>query len=205
MKSLYHWLPVAVHKHLYDRCYSSVVCLFCGDVEFLDHVFICFFDAAGHAWLLDAHASFWEVQSGFSRSTLCVSHLLASCFSNAIISTTLYKSFVFNDWYREFFSVFKNAKIAASNIVCFVREFCFTFHNEFWLVHTKHRVFMKRNRLIPCDDSIPVLVSGLPMVLSAGVVRLLDVVEAFGVGFGFYKSCLFFSGIGDFVSVKIGA
>ncbi|KAG9299734.1 hypothetical protein G9A89_013094 [Geosiphon pyriformis] len=57
MKSFHHWLPVAVHKCLYNRCYSSVVCLFCGDVEFLNHVFVCPFDAAGHAQLLDAHVS----------------------------------------------------------------------------------------------------------------------------------------------------
>ncbi|KAG9284979.1 hypothetical protein G9A89_009789 [Geosiphon pyriformis] len=147
-------LSVTVHKHLYDKCYLSVVCLFCGDVEFSDHVFICPFDAAGHAQLLNAH-------------------LLASCFSNATISTTLCKGF--------------DAKVAASNIVCFVHEFCFTFYDKFWLVHAKHQAFMERNRLIPHDGSIPALVSGLPMVLLAGMIRLLGVVKAFGVGFSFRK------------------
>ncbi|KAG9286347.1 hypothetical protein G9A89_014513 [Geosiphon pyriformis] len=138
IKSLYHQLSVTVRKYLYDKCYPSMVCLFCGNVEFLDHVFICLFDAASHAWLLDAHASFWETRFGLSQSTLCVSQLLASCFSDATISTTLCKGFVFNDWYYEFFSVFKNAKIVASNIVCFVHKFCFIFCDEFWLVHAKH-------------------------------------------------------------------
>ncbi|KAG9293664.1 hypothetical protein G9A89_019001 [Geosiphon pyriformis] len=183
----------------------SVVCLFCGDVEFSDHVFVCSFDATGCAQLLDVYASFWEVQSGLSQSTLCVLHLLTSCFSDATISTTLCKDFVFNDWYCESFSVFKNAKVAALNIVCFVHEFCFIFHDEFWLVHAKHRAFIERNRLIPHDGFIPALVSGLPMMLLASVIRLLGVVEAFGIGFGFHKSCLFFSGIGDFVSVRISA
>ncbi|KAG9291688.1 hypothetical protein G9A89_022107 [Geosiphon pyriformis] len=72
MKSLHYWLSVTVHKHLYNRCYPNVVCLFCNDVEFSDHVFVCPFDAAGCAKLLDAHASFWEMQSGLSQSTLCV-------------------------------------------------------------------------------------------------------------------------------------
>ncbi|KAG9304896.1 hypothetical protein G9A89_010758 [Geosiphon pyriformis] len=151
MKSLYYRLPIAVYKCLYDKCYPSVVCLFCDDVEFLDHVFVCPFDAAGCAQLLN---------------------LLSSCFSDTTISITLYKGFVFDDWYCEFFLVFKNAKI--------------------------------RNRLILHNGSIPALVSGLPMVLSAGVIRLLGVVEAFGIGFSFYKPCLFFSGIGDFVSIRIG-
>ncbi|KAG9296440.1 hypothetical protein G9A89_015032 [Geosiphon pyriformis] len=161
MKSSHHQLSVTVRKHLYNRCYPSVVCLFCGDVKFSDH----------------------ETRSGLSQSTSCVLQLLASCFSDATISTTLYKGFVFDDWYCEFFSVFKDAKVVALNIVCFVHE----------------------NRLIPHDGSIPVLVSGLSTVLSASVIRLLGVIKAFGIGFGFHKPCLFFSGIRDFVSVKIDA
>ncbi|KAG9299611.1 hypothetical protein G9A89_020782 [Geosiphon pyriformis] len=127
IKSLHYRLPVAVRKYLYDRCYLSVVCLFCGDVEFLDHVFICPFEAFGHVRFLDTHASLWEVRSGLSHSI----------------------------------------------------------------------------SLIPCDNSISALVPGLPAVLSAGMVRLLGVIEAFGVSFGFCKSRLFFSGIGNLVSVKI--
>ncbi|KAG9305255.1 hypothetical protein G9A89_001517 [Geosiphon pyriformis] len=41
--------------------------------------------------------------------------------------------------------------------------------------------------------------------LSFGVTRLLGVAKVIGVGFGFRKSCLFFSGIGNEVSVHIGA
>ncbi|KAG9295586.1 hypothetical protein G9A89_003889 [Geosiphon pyriformis] len=186
MKSLHHRLSVAMHKHLYDGCYSSVVCLSCGNIEFSDYVFVCLFETAGRAQFLDAHVSLWETRSGLSQSTLCVSQLLASCFSNATISTTLYKGFVFDNWYHKFLLVFKDAEVAALNIVCFVS-------------------FMERNRLIPHDGSIPALVPGLPTVLSANVIRLLGVIEAFGVGFGFCKSCLFFSDIGNFVSVKIGA
>ncbi|KAG9287895.1 hypothetical protein G9A89_017490 [Geosiphon pyriformis] len=51
---------------------------------------------------------------------------------------------------------------------------------------------MEKNKLIPHDESISALVSGLSAVLSAGVVRLLGVIEAFSID------------IGDLVSVKIG-
>ncbi|KAG9292836.1 hypothetical protein G9A89_016198 [Geosiphon pyriformis] len=34
MKALYYWLSVAVCKCLYNKCYLSVVCLFCGNVDF---------------------------------------------------------------------------------------------------------------------------------------------------------------------------
>ncbi|KAG9298770.1 hypothetical protein G9A89_012838 [Geosiphon pyriformis] len=56
MKALYNQLPVAMCKQLYDKSYPSVVCLFCGDVEVLDHAFSCLFDADDYAWLLDTHA-----------------------------------------------------------------------------------------------------------------------------------------------------
>ncbi|KAG9294341.1 hypothetical protein G9A89_001846 [Geosiphon pyriformis] len=39
MKALHHWLPVAVWKHLYNRLYPNILCLYCGNVEASDHVF----------------------------------------------------------------------------------------------------------------------------------------------------------------------
>ncbi|KAG9296172.1 hypothetical protein G9A89_014764 [Geosiphon pyriformis] len=41
MKVLHKRLLVAVRKRLYNRCYSSVQCLLCGEVELPDHVFTC--------------------------------------------------------------------------------------------------------------------------------------------------------------------
>ncbi|KAG9290693.1 hypothetical protein G9A89_011656 [Geosiphon pyriformis] len=72
MKALHFWLPVTVPKRLYDRRYSSVVCLFCGDIEISDHVFLCLHNATGHACLLDAHALAWEILSGLFHSSSCV-------------------------------------------------------------------------------------------------------------------------------------
>ncbi|KAG9306299.1 hypothetical protein G9A89_018182 [Geosiphon pyriformis] len=72
MKTLHFRLSVAVRKRLYDRRYSSVVCLFCSDVEISDHVFLCLHDAADCACLLDAHALTWEALSGLSHSSSCV-------------------------------------------------------------------------------------------------------------------------------------
>ncbi|KAG9287439.1 hypothetical protein G9A89_023811 [Geosiphon pyriformis] len=185
-------LPVAVHKRLYDRRYSSVVYLYCGDVEISDHVFFCSHDATGRVQLLDIYASAWETLSGLSWSSSCVG-----------VGTALYKGFFFNNWYHESVSVFKDSKVRANKIVDFVRGFCLAFQNDIWLVCTKHRAFMEKHSLISCDGSTPASVSGLSMVFSAGVVRLLGVAEAFGVGFGFRKFCPFFSSIGDLVSVRI--
>ncbi|KAG9306593.1 hypothetical protein G9A89_004790 [Geosiphon pyriformis] len=204
MKALYYQLPVAVRKRLYDRKYLSVVCLFCGDIETLDHVFSCPQDAVGHACLLGAHASAWEALFGLSRSFLCVLQALAFCVSEVGIGVALCKGFVFDEWFCESVLVFKDSKEGAKKIVSFVHEFCLAFQDDVWLVRTRHRVFIEKHGLILRDGSAPASVSGLPMVFLAGVVRLLGVAKAFGVGFGFHKFCSFFSGIGDPVSVHIG-
>ncbi|KAG9291673.1 hypothetical protein G9A89_022092 [Geosiphon pyriformis] len=39
MKALYCWLPVTIQKCIYDKCYPSVLCLYCGEVEVSNHVF----------------------------------------------------------------------------------------------------------------------------------------------------------------------
>ncbi|KAG9297165.1 hypothetical protein G9A89_019446 [Geosiphon pyriformis] len=183
MKALYHQLPVAVHKRLYDRRYPSVVCLFCGNVETSDHVFSCPQNAVGRARLLGAHASAWEALSGLFRSSSCILQTLASCVSEVGVGVALYKGFVFDEWFHESVSVFKDSKEGARRIVSFVHEFCLAFRDDVWLVQARHRAFMERHGLIPRDGSALASVSGLPMVFSASVIRLLGVAKAFEVGF----------------------
>ncbi|KAG9302945.1 hypothetical protein G9A89_022362 [Geosiphon pyriformis] len=203
MKALHHCLLVAVCKHLYNRSYSSIICLFCGNVEVLNHVFSCPFDAAGCVQLVKIHASAWEACSDLSRSFSCVLQLLSTCFSDVGIGTALCKGFVFKEWYCESAAVFRDSKIAAQNIVAFMHEFCLVFCDNVWLVRAKHQVVMEKSGMILHNGSVLVSVSGLSLVLLAGVVRLLGIVDAFGVYFGFCKSCLFFFGLGNMVSVHI--
>ncbi|KAG9290996.1 hypothetical protein G9A89_012868 [Geosiphon pyriformis] len=77
--------------------------------------------------------------------------------------------------------------------------------SNIWSVHAKHYAFMEKNRLIPLDSLVPVSVSSLVLELLARVVKLLGITNAFGVHFGFCKSCLFFSGVSDLVLVHIAA
>ncbi|KAG9304742.1 hypothetical protein G9A89_003916 [Geosiphon pyriformis] len=205
MKALHHWLPVVVHKRLYNKHYPSVVCLFCGDVEVSDHAFFCLFDANGHARLLNTHAAVWGVHSDLAHSSSGVLWLLSTCVSNVSVSTALCKSFVFKDWFHESVSVFKDSRKASQNIVAFVHEFSLTFWEDIWLVCAKHHTFIEKNGLIPCNGSAPVPISGLSLRLSSGMTWLMGVAKIIGVGFGFCKSCLFFSGIGGEVSVHIDA
>ncbi|KAG9296956.1 hypothetical protein G9A89_003670 [Geosiphon pyriformis] len=205
MKALHYCLPVAVRKQLYNKGYPNVMCLFCGNVEISDHVFLCPFNTGDCAWLMNAHASVWETCSGLSHSTLCVLQLLSACTSDAVVSTAICKGFVFNEWYHEFLSVFKDSKTVAQNIVAFVCEFSLVFHDDIWLVCAKHKAVMEKGGLILCDGSIPISVSGFPLVLSSGVVKLLSIADALGISFGFRKSSLFFSDVGNLVSVRIDA
>ncbi|KAG9303194.1 hypothetical protein G9A89_000729 [Geosiphon pyriformis] len=204
IKALHHQLSVVMHKWLYDKQYLSVMCLFCGDVEVSDHVFSCSFDANGRAQLLNAHAAVWGVCSGLAHSSSGVSQLMSTCVSDISVSTALCKGFVFKDWFHESVFVFKDSRIAGQNIVVFVHEFSLAFWEDIWLVRAKHHAFMEKNGFILCDGSVPVSISGLSLGLSSGVTRLLGVAEVIGVGFGFCKSCLFFSGIEDKISVHIG-
>ncbi|KAG9306141.1 hypothetical protein G9A89_016045 [Geosiphon pyriformis] len=203
IKTLHHWLPVAVCKRLYDRRYPSVVCLFCGDVETLDYVFSCPQDAIGRAHLLGAHASAWKALSGLSHSSSCVLQALASCISEVEIGVALCKGFVFDEWFHESVLVFNDSDESTKRIVSFVHGFCLAFRDDIWLVRARHQAFMEKRGLILRDGSTLVLVSGLSKVFLAGVIRLLRVAEAFEVGFGFRRFCPFFLGIGDLVSVHI--
>ncbi|KAG9294181.1 hypothetical protein G9A89_021540 [Geosiphon pyriformis] len=149
IKTLHYRLPVAVQKCIYDKCYPSVLYLYCGKVEVSDHVFSCVIDNS------------------------------------------------------EAVTVFHDLKVAGVKITDFMHSLCSAFRNDIWLVCTKHCAFMEKNGLIPVNGSIPILVFGSVLRLSPGVIKLLGVTEAFGVLFGFHKSCSFFSDIGDMVSVNI--
>ncbi|KAG9302710.1 hypothetical protein G9A89_005184 [Geosiphon pyriformis] len=203
MKALYHHFPVAVRKCLYDRSYLSIVCLFCDEVEVSDHVFSCFSDTDSHANLLDTYVAAWEVRSGLSRFFLCILQLLSTCISDVTVSMALCKGFVFGNWYQESVSVYKDPKVAVVNIVNFVCEFCLAFRDNIWLVYVKHRAIMEKNKLIPCDDFIPVTVSGFSTWLSAEVIRLLGVADALGINFEYHKCCLFYAGVDNMASVHI--
>ncbi|KAG9297303.1 hypothetical protein G9A89_001992 [Geosiphon pyriformis] len=190
IKALHYQLSVAVRKCLYNRSYLSVLCLYYSKIEMLDHVFSCEVNNSAWRWLLESHMKSWKALSGLFHSLLNVLHLLSSCVSGSLVLTTLYKGFVFNNWFHEAVLVFHNPKVASLKIV----EFAFC---------VKHCAYMEKNRLIPLDSLIPISLSGLSLKFSAGVVNLLGVVEAFSISFGYHKCCLFFSGIGDSVSVHI--
>ncbi|KAG9286511.1 hypothetical protein G9A89_014677 [Geosiphon pyriformis] len=184
MKALYHQLLVAVRKHFYIRLYPSVLCLYCGQVEVSDHVFSCKIDEFAQHYLLE-------------------SHLLSSCISDFFVFMAFYKGFVFDSWFCKAVSVFHDSKVASLEIVKFVHSLGLVFRTGVWSIHAKYYAYMEKNELIPIDGSAVISVPGSALRFSAGIIKLLGIADAVGICFGFCKSCLFFFGIGDPVSVHI--
>ncbi|KAG9292227.1 hypothetical protein G9A89_023947 [Geosiphon pyriformis] len=189
-------LPVAVWRHIYNKCYPSVLCLYCGKVEVSDHVFSCVIDDLACHQVLESCMSFWKLLSGLSLFSSVVLQFMSTCAPDLLVFSALYKGF-------EAVTVFHDPKIAGVKITDFVCFIYSAFRNNIWLVCAKHCAFMEKNGLISADGSFIIPVSGLVSRFSAGVVKLLGITEAFGILFGFCKFCLFFSGIDDLVSVNI--
>ncbi|KAG9284411.1 hypothetical protein G9A89_023668 [Geosiphon pyriformis] len=169
IKALHHWLLVAVQKCLYNRLYFSVLCLYCDELEVLDHVFSCKIDESAWHHLLE-------------------SHLLSSYISDFSVFMALYKGFVFDDWFCKVVSIFHNPKVASLEIVKFVCSLGLVFRTGVWSICAKHRAYMEKNGLIPIDGLAVISVPGLASRFSTGVVKLLGIADAVGVHFGFYKS-----------------
>ncbi|KAG9298159.1 hypothetical protein G9A89_000036 [Geosiphon pyriformis] len=130
MKALHYQLSIAVQKHLYNRLYSSVLCLYCGEVEVLDYVFFYKVDDSIQCYLLKSHINSWKMISGLSYFSLDVLQLLSFCVSNSSVSTALYKNFVFNGWFCKAVSIFHDLKIASLEFVKFVCSFGLAFRTD---------------------------------------------------------------------------
>ncbi|KAG9302716.1 hypothetical protein G9A89_005190 [Geosiphon pyriformis] len=205
IKALHYQLPLVVQKHLYDKYYSSVLCLYCGEVKMSDHVFSCMIDISACHKILESCASSWRELSGHSFSILRVLQLLSTCALDFSVSLALFKSFVFNRWFLEAVSVFYDPKVAKIKVAEFVYSLYLAFRDDIWVVYAKHCIFMEKHGLISTDGLAPILVFGSALKFLAGVIKLLGISEAFGIYFGFCKLCLFFSGVGTLVSVNITA
>ncbi|KAG9294261.1 hypothetical protein G9A89_021620 [Geosiphon pyriformis] len=205
IKALHYHLPVVVRKRLYNRLYPSVLCLYCSEVEVSDHAFFCKADESACHQLLDFHVNSWRILSGSDHASLCVLQLLSSCTFNSSVYIALFKSFVFDGWFRKTISIFHYSKLAGLEIVKFVYSLSLAFRNNIWLVRAKHHAYIEKHGLIPLDGSAITSVSSLPSGFPAGVVKLLGMADAFGICFGSHKSCSFFSGLSSLVSVYIAA
>ncbi|KAG9295281.1 hypothetical protein G9A89_021212 [Geosiphon pyriformis] len=174
----------SVQKHLYNKCYSSVLCLYCKKI-------------------LNSSVSSWKELSGLSLFFSCVLQLLLIYTPDFLVSSALFKGFVFSEWFSEAVFVFYDPKVAGVRIINFACSFCLAFRDDIWLVCVKHHAFIEKCELIPVDGSVPISISGSALKFSTGVVKLLGMSEALSVCFGLRKHCLFFSGIDSSIFVVI--
>ncbi|KAG9293944.1 hypothetical protein G9A89_019282 [Geosiphon pyriformis] len=191
MKAVYRRLPVAVRKRLYNKDYSGVLCLLCGEVELSDHVFTYFGDFGLCEDILVKAAKKWISMSGLlCLSASAILFLLLLCSSDANLYTAVCKDFVMKHWYVEAVSVFEEKKEAALALVKYIRA--------------KHRVNMEKTGLVRDNGLVSDLSGGIVSKLLAEVIHMLGVIESFVIGFGRHKLCHFFSGLGGDAFVNIG-
>ncbi|KAG9290805.1 hypothetical protein G9A89_011768 [Geosiphon pyriformis] len=195
MKAVHRRLPVVVRKRLYNKHYSSVLCLFYGGVEFSDHAFTCVHESGIRGKILAKASAHWSALAGGSPAS-AVLRVLSQYSFDVELYTLVCKGF-------EACSIFKDRKVAATQIVDYVRFVVELHCAKTWLARASHQVVMEKAGLV-CDSGV---VSGLShsvsSVLSDGVVRLLGVANSFAVSFGCQKPYCFFSGLGGSVQVVI--
>ncbi|KAG9298388.1 hypothetical protein G9A89_005248 [Geosiphon pyriformis] len=193
MKAVHRRLPVAVRKRLYNKCYPSVLCLFCGEVEFSDHAFTCVHESGICGEILAEASARWSALAGGSPAS-AVLQVLSQCSIDVGLYTL----------YEEACSIFEDRKVAAARIVDYVKFIVGLHRAKVWLARASHQVVMEKAGLV-CDVGV---VSGLPCgvssVLSDGVVRLLGMANFFAISFGCRKPYCFFSDLGGSVQVIIG-
>ncbi|KAG9288633.1 hypothetical protein G9A89_006734 [Geosiphon pyriformis] len=198
MKAVHRRLPVAVRKRLYDKCYPSVLCLFCGKMEFSDHIFTCVHESGIRGEILAEASAHWSALAGGSSAS-AVLWVLSQCSIDVGLYTLVCKGFVL----EEACDVFEDRKVATARIVDYVRFVVGLHRAKVWLARASYQVVMEKVGLV-CDIGV---VSGLPCdvssVLSDGVVRLLGLANSFAVSFGHRKPYCFFSGLGGSVRVVI--
>ncbi|KAG9291359.1 hypothetical protein G9A89_003463 [Geosiphon pyriformis] len=149
MKAVYDRLSVAVRKRLYDKKYPGVLCLYCREVEFSDHVFTCNKESISCKKILFECVSTWRSLTGFRLPVPSViSESLLLCVFDVSLYALLCKSFVLVGWYKETVQIFVDCKEAAWVLVNFVHNVGACHHSELWGFRFKFRANMEKDNLM---------------------------------------------------------
>ncbi|KAG9305207.1 hypothetical protein G9A89_010715 [Geosiphon pyriformis] len=199
MKAVHFRLPVVIQKRLYNKDYPGVSCLFCGNVKLPDHGFTC-------SDILGDFGGLWRTLMGPNLlSPSFVLQDLSLGVSDVGLYSVFCKGFVLKSWMDETTASFSDKKKAAVVVVDFVCRLAKSYRTNLWLFRTKFRSDMERSDLIG-DDVIVASALGVGAPpLSAGMVRLISILDSFDVGFGFRGRFSFLSGAVHRVSVLISA
>ncbi|KAG9296155.1 hypothetical protein G9A89_014747 [Geosiphon pyriformis] len=231
IKVLYHCLPMAIRKKKYNLNYLNIACIQYGLVKDSDHVFSCICDVNVWDTLLSDATLEWNELLGTFVNKNAVANLLLETASSIDLFTALAKSFVLKSWMVDTLGHLNADSSEGALIVNFIYHFAENYRSAIWLPAAKLKSYYEKYNFLPCDGSSISLVSDLSSLWSAGTIRdfrfRLGIYVCFGLYlcltrsdfgflcdvpvvknldiFGFRKSCLFFSGIEDMVSVHIDA
>ncbi|KAG9304592.1 hypothetical protein G9A89_020156 [Geosiphon pyriformis] len=133
--TVYRQLPIVIKKKLYDKRYPNVLCLLCGKVELLDHIFTY---AQNIVALADACGLFFSV----------VLQTLSCCLSDVGTYAVVYKEFVLKDWCAEAVEIFDSKKKITFAVVNFVMYLVELHHFQAWLMRSKFRVDIEKAGLV---------------------------------------------------------
>ncbi|KAG9304468.1 hypothetical protein G9A89_020032 [Geosiphon pyriformis] len=194
MKAVHFRLPVVVRKKLYNKVYSGVSCLFCGDVELPDHGFTCVKDASVQLDILGDFGGLWRTLMNLSLGVSDVGLYSVFC-----------KGFVLKSWMDETTASLGDKKKAAIVVVDFICCLAKSHRMNLWLFRTKFRSDMKRSGLIGDDVFVASALGMGALPLSVSTVYLIGVLDSLDVSFGFRSRFLFLSGAVHRVSVSISA
>ncbi|KAG9291415.1 hypothetical protein G9A89_021833 [Geosiphon pyriformis] len=202
MKAVHFKLFVAVRKRLYNKNYSGVLCLFCGDMELPNHGFTCVKDASVQSDILGDFSDLWKTLMG--PDLMLLSFVLQN-FSLGVSDVGLYlvfcKGFVLKSWMDEAIASLGNKKKAAFVVVDFVHYLAESHRLNLWLFRTKFRSDIERSGLIGDDVVVAGALGVGALPLSAGMICLISVLDSLDVSFR--NRFLFLSGAVHRVSVSI--
>ncbi|KAG9284521.1 hypothetical protein G9A89_014125 [Geosiphon pyriformis] len=188
MKAVHYRLPIAVCKRLYDKKYPGVLCLLCGEVELLDHVFTCAQNADIQKEILSKASAFWASLVGvYCLSSFAISQVLDLCHLDVGLYSVICKDFMLKDWCKKTIEVFNEKKKAVNLVVNLVGRLVELYYSKVWLLRSEFKVCIKKAGLVGNNSEL-----------------FLGVLESFAVSFGYRRPCFFFSGLDGSLCVNIG-
>ncbi|KAG9293615.1 hypothetical protein G9A89_005618 [Geosiphon pyriformis] len=98
IKAVHRQLPIVVRKKIYDKCYPSVLCLLCDEVEFSDYAFTCAHNVGVCSEVLAKASAHWSLLSNSSiLFAFAVLQVLSQCFLDIELYAVVYKRFVLKE------------------------------------------------------------------------------------------------------------
>ncbi|KAG9298925.1 hypothetical protein G9A89_015947 [Geosiphon pyriformis] len=186
IKVLYHHLPVAKRKKMYNPNYP---------IENSDHIFSCSYDINVQDILLSDTALEWNVLLGTSANGNTVTNLLNKAAASMDLFIVLAKDFVLKNWVVDMLDYLGAKSGKGALVVDFIYCFAKSHRSAVWLPVVKLRTYYKKFNLLLHDGFSISLVSSLSFLWFAEMIWNFGFRISIHVCFGLYL-CLASSDFG---------